>query len=481
VPFADFLTLLPYGVLGLGAIAVLLCGVLPGQVAKNGPYWLSLVLLIAAAAAMVVGWDNTSHSAGTLASAFVVVDSLSRVFGLLFGGGGLAAVILARHYRPTGDDTDEAFHGLILFAVLGMVLLASSANLLTAFLGLELVAIPLFGLIAWQPGRRGAIEGGLKYAVLAGLAAAFFLYGVALIYAGAGTLSPDEAAKILAGDGAVPELVIAGVALILVGAAFELALVPFHMWAPDIYQASPAPVTAFLGTVAKMAVLVFIVRLLGFQMPALWQEFLPVLWILALASIVVGNLLALRQENLKRLLAYSSIAHMGYVFMALASGNVLGLKAAIYYALAYVVMNMCVFAIVAIVARDDTDRELLASYRGLGRRHPGLGIAMGVGLLSLAGLPPTAGFFAKLFAFYAALEAGLVALVIVAALGTAASFYYYLRVLVEMFAAEKAPALEKSVPVGANVVLLASVILTLGLGIFFHLTWGLEAVVPGTS
>jgi len=474
---ADVLTLLPYGTLGLGAIAVLLCAALSGPAAKEGPYWLSLVLLITAAVAMFFGWDNTSH----VASAFVVVDTLSRVFGLVFVGGGLSAIVLARHYRPMLADTDEAFHGLILFAVLGMMLLASSANLLTAFLGLELVAIPLFGLIAWQPGRRGAIEGGLKYAVLAGLAAGFFLYGVTLIYAGAGTLNPDQAARVLASDGGIPELVLAGVALIIVGAAFELALVPFHMWAPDIYQASPAPVTALLATVAKMAVLVFLIRLLGIQMPALWQQFLPVLWILALISIVVGNLLALRQENLKRLLAYSSIAHMGYVFMALASGNALGLKAAIYYALAYTVMNMCVFGVVAIVAQDDTDRELLASYRGLGRRHPGLGIGMGVGLLSLAGLPPTAGFFAKLFAFYAALEAGLVALVIVAALGTAASFYYYLRVMVELFATEEAPVAERPVPASAVVVLTASVILTLGLGIFFHLTWGLEAGVPGTS
>jgi NADH-quinone oxidoreductase subunit N len=469
----DYLPLSPYALVGLGGLLVRLLGLLPSPWGTRASSWASLAVLAAAALAIILTWGDTQG----IVAGVVVIDPLSRIFGLLFLGGGISTLLLARHYAPMAGDMDEAFHSLVLFAVLGMLMLTSSASLLTAFLGLELVAIPLFALIAWQPGRRGALEGGLKYAVLAGLAASFFLYGVALIYAGSGTLVPDAAAKAVAADQGLPELVRIGVALILVGAGFELALVPFHMWAPDIYQASPAPVTALLGTVAKVAVLVFMIRLLGFQMPMVWEEFLPVLWVLALVSMIVGNLLALRQENLKRLLAYSSIAHVGYIFMALASGTSLGLKAAIYYGLAYAIMNMCVFAVVAVVPEERTDRETLASYRGLGRRHGALGLVMAIGLLSLAGLPPTAGFFAKLLAFYAALEAGLIVLVIVAALSTAVSFYYYLRVLVAIFSPEPEPTFAPAVPAGALLVLAASAILTVALGIYLQLAWNIDTTV----
>jgi NADH-quinone oxidoreductase subunit N len=473
VPIPDYLTLWPYVLVGLGGVLVLLVGALPGRWGERESFWVSLVVLVAAAVAIILIWGDTR---GAVAG-FAVIDPLGQIFGLLSIGGGLAAVLLARHYAPMAGEANEAFHSLVLFAVLGMLMLVSSASLLGAFLGLELVAIPLFALIAWQPGRRGAIEGGLKYAVLAGLAATFFLYGVALIYAGTGTLVPDAIAKVVAADQGLPELVLIGMALILVGVGFELALAPFHMWAPDIYQASPAPITALLATVAKVAVLVFVIRLFGFQLPTVWQEFVPLLWVLAAISMIVGNLLALRQENLKRLLAYSSIAHVGYIFMALASGTSLGLKAAIYYGLAYAIMNMCVFGVVSVVPEEQADREMLDSYRGVGRRHGALGVVMAVGLLSLAGLPPTAGFFAKLLALYAALEAGLIVLVIVAALSTAVSFYYYLRVLVAIYSPEPEAAPREPVPSGALLVLAASAILTVGLGLYLQLAWDIDATV----
>ena len=243
------------------------------------------------------------------------------------------------------------------------------------------------------------------------------------------------------------------------------------MWAPDIYQASPAPVTALLGTVAKVAVLVFVIQLFGFQLPTVWKQLLPLLWVLAAASMIVGNLLAFHQDNLKRLLAYSSISHMGFIFMALASGTSVGLKAALFYGLAYAIMNMCVLAVVALVPQERANRELLDSYRGIGRRHGVLGVAMAIGLLSLAGLPPTAGFFAKLLAFYAALEAGYIALVIIAALSTAVSFYYYLRVLVAIFSPTPEAASTEPVPLAGILVVAASAVLTVGLGIFLQVAF----------
>ncbi|MEJ2576142.1 MAG: NADH-quinone oxidoreductase subunit N, partial [Gammaproteobacteria bacterium] len=349
----------------------------------------------------------------------------------------------------------------------GMFMLVSTADLLTGFLGLELVAVPLFALIAWQPRRAGAIEGGLKFAILSGLAAAFFLYGIALIYAGSGTLDSGSVAAAMSGPRGMPMLVTIGVALLLVAIGFELAVVPFHMWTADIYQAAPVPVTALLGTVGKVAMLVFLSRLVGVDMAEVWAQFLPVLAALAAAGMVVGNLLALRQTNLKRLLGYSTIAHFGYILAALASGSHGGYQAALYYGLAYAVMNLAVFGVVAVLAGKAGDREELESYRGLGRRHPWLGLVLAVGVLSLAGLPPTAGFFAKLLVFVATWQAGLPGLAVLLALATAVSFYYYLRILVVCFSAAE-PGAESGprLSVGTALVLAAAAGFSLGAGLF---------------
>jgi NADH-quinone oxidoreductase subunit N len=459
---SDFLLLSPFILVGLGGLAVLLAGVLPGARAQGLAFGLTVLLLLAAGVTSAALWGEQRVIQG-----LIIIDPVSLGFIALSAAGGLATVLLARHYAPTRGEINEAFYGLVLFATLGMFLLVSAADLLVAFLGLELIAVPLFGLIAWQPGRPGAIEGGLKYALLAGLAAACFLYGMSLIYAGSGTLDTGTVAAALAEPRALPLLVTVGTALLLVGIGFELAVVPFHMWAADVYQGAPVPVTALLGTVAKVAMLVFLSRLVHERMAEVWVQFLPVLAVLAAAGMVVGNLLALRQRNLKRLLGYSTVAHFGYVLAALASGTPSGHQAALYYGVAYVVMNLAVFGVVAVLASEAGDREDLDAYRGLGRRHPWLGLVLAVGVLSLAGVPPTAGFFAKLFVFLAALQAELLGLAVLLALATAASFYYYLRLLAVFFspAPTQAP-LARPVPVGARVVLACAAALTLGVGIY---------------
>lgn len=457
----ELILLLPYILPGIGGLVVLLLGAVLGQSASSR-FWQTtcavvFLLLSALTLALFGGFDVNLGR-------MILLDPFSQVFSALFILGGLATVLLAYRYPPTAGDTDETFNALVLFAVLGMMMLASAANLLVAFIGMELMTVPLFGLIAWQPRRRGALEGGIKYSVLAGVTAAFFLYGIALFYTWSGTL---ELGRGLALDvGSVPAIIpVLGILLILVAVGFELAIVPFHMWAPDIYQAAPAPVTALLGTVVKMAALAFMIRLLGQQLPQVWDFLIPVLYALALASMIIGNLLALLQDNIKRLLAYSAVAHIGYMLVALTGGSEQGMEAAVYYALAYAVMNMAAFSVVVLMAEETGDRELLSAWRGLGRRHPWLGSTMALGLLSLAGLPPTVGFFAKLLAFSMALAAGHVALVIIAVLTTALSFYYYLRVIVVMFMPGEAPTVSP-VGWGAKLTLAGSAVLTLGLGIF---------------
>jgi len=244
-------------------------------------------------------------------------------------------------------------------------------------------------------------------------------------------------------------------------------VVPFHMWTADIYQGAPVPVTALLGTVAKVAMLVFLSRLVIHGMAEVWAPFLPVLAALAAAGMVVGNLLALRQQNLKRLLGYSTITHFAYVLVALASGHASGYQAALYYGLAYTLMNIAVFAVMAVLADEVGDREDLDAWRGLGRSHPWLGLVLAVGVLSLAGLPPTVGFFAKLLVFLAALQGGWYGLAVLLALATAVSFFYYLRILVVFFSAAEEKAAPAARPsFGAGLVLAGAAALTIGAGVY---------------
>lgn len=283
-----------------------------------------------------------------------------------------------------------------------------------------------------------------------------------MAYASAGSLNLSELGMATATGHLLP----IAVTLLLVGIGFKLALTPFHMWAPDIYQAAPAPITALFASIAKAAALVFLIRLLCLHLQHIWETILPLLWFLAVLSMVTGNLLALFQENLKRLLAYSSIAHIGYIFVALAAGSSLGRDAAIYYALTYALMNLGAFTVVTVCARFNQDRQNLEEYRGIGRQYPVLGITMGVSLLSLAGLPPTAGFAAKLLAFGAAIEAGHFILVIIAVINTAVAFYYYLRILILFFAEENARQNIAQLSKATLVILTMINLLLVGLGIF---------------
>lgn len=461
----EFLLLSPYLVIGLGAVAVLLAGVLPMSERQNQglAYWLTLLLLAASFALSLGMWGRT----GSLMGGGLRIDAITLGFNALSSAGAFAALVLARGYGPIRAEVTEAFCGLVLFATLGMFILASSTDLLAAFLGLELIAVPIFGLIAWEPARRGAIEGALKYAVLAGLSAAFFLYGLALIYAGSGTLELTALAAGLSQAHSLPLLTITGFIMLLVGIGFELALVPFHMWAADVYEGAPVPVTALLGTVAKVAMLVFLVRVLSEVPLVVLNTLAPILAVIGVLGMVFGNLLALRQDKVLRLLGYSTIAHFGYVLAALSCSSELGYRAALYYGLAYAVMNMAVFAVFVALSGEYASEGRIADYRGAGRRHPWLGLVLVVGVVSLAGLPPTAGFFAKLFVLSALLQAGHPALAVVLVLATATSFYYYLRVLLAFFQADSAPAREASAPpLGASFVLGVSAVLTLGVGIW---------------
>jgi NADH-quinone oxidoreductase subunit N len=466
---ADLLLLSPYLVIGLGAIAVLLIGVLPVPGRQQWAYGVTLLLLVVSFALSLGLWGHS----GSAMDGGLRIDALTLGFNALSSAGAFAAMLLARDSAAIRDEISEAFCALVLFTLLGMYILAAATDLLAAFLGLELIAVPLFGMIAWQPGRRGAIEGGLKYAVLSGVAAAFWLYGLALIYGGAGTLDLGPLNQGVSGPRGLPLLTLAGFFLLLVGIGFELALVPFHMWVADVYEGAPLPVTALLGTVVKVAPLIFLVRLVSEVPPSVLENLAQILAMLGLLGMVVGNLLALRQEKVMRLLGYSTVAHFGYVLASLSCASEAGYRAAIYYGLAYSLMNMTVFAVLTALS-GETGEGRISDYRGIVGRHPWLAMAMAVGVLSLAGLPPTVGFFAKLFVLTALIQDGNLTLAIVLVLATATSFFYYLRLLLAFFQAEEGqesaptrPALATSFVAGT------SVALTLGVGIWSGFFFGI--------
>lgn len=453
---ADLINLLPYLLPATGGLVILILSIWPKRVSTRFLSTTALTFLLLGATATLL-WQ-VPGAVGSL----LVIDEISRIFTLFFMLGAAAIMLLSFGYAPIRNELHEEYLSLILFATSGMALLVSSNNLVSAFVGLEMLAVPLYALIAWQPTRYGAIEGGIKYAVLASFAAAFFLYGVALAYASGGTLDLAELNTIASSASLLP----VAITLILVGVGFKVALAPFHMWAPDIYQAAPSPITALFASLSKAATLVFLIRLLCLQLSLIWEALLPLLWGIALISMIVGNVLALHQRNLKRLLAYSSVAHLGYILVALSAGNSAGRDAAIYYAVTLAIMNLGVFAVIVAFTRRDQDRENLTDYRGLGRRYPVLGIGMGICLLALAGLPPTAGFMAKLFAFGAAIEADNVILAIVAVINTALAFFYYLRVIGVLFSEEETAVGTSPPAQGPLMVIIIAMILVIGLGIF---------------
>jgi NADH-quinone oxidoreductase subunit N len=307
-----------------------------------------------------------------------------------------------------------------------------SAHFVSFFLGLEVLSVSLYVLIAYPRRSARGVEAGIKYLILAAASAAFLLFGMALIYAELGTMEFAQMASGMAGGDVRQELLLIGQAMIFVGVGFKLAVAPFHVWAPDVYEGAPAPVTAFIATVSKGAVFALLVRYfanLGYEVV---QPFFPALAAIAVASMFVGNLLALAQTNVKRILAYSSIAHMGYLLVAFLAGGSLGATAVAFYLVAYFVTNLIAFGVVTILSgRREADE--IEDYRGLFWRRPWLATTFLAALLSLGGIPLTAGFMGKFYVLMAGVESALWLLAVILVVNTMISFYYYLRVAFMMF------------------------------------------------
>ncbi len=396
---------------------------------------------------------------------FATGDQFALFFEILFASLGILTVALAHSYLKRRRLPESEFHILIMAAVVGMMVLGSATSLVTVFLGLELLSIALYIMCGFARTDFRSQEAAAKYLLVGGFASAFVLYGMALVYGGAGTtVIPDIAQRLTTQAGSNP-LILLGIALMGVGFAFKVSAAPFHMWTPDVYQGAPIPVTAFMSVGTKAAAFAMIVRVFAGGLPHLAPEWQALLAFVAATSMIVGNLMAITQTSLKRLLAYSGVAQAGYILIGVIAGGQDGLGAVLYYLFVYMFMNFGAFAVITLLASPDGDRDSFADLEGLGRRNPMLAVAMSIFMLSLAGFPPSVGFFGKLFLFTAGVGAGYTWLVVLAVLMSVVSVFYYVRVLVPVWSPstrmDRVPA---SISSRATVAL--SAVASLALGIY---------------
>ncbi len=378
------------------------------------------------------------HQAGTVGTQFndmFKVDNFSLFFNIIFLVSTILVALISLSYLGRDDRKQGPYYLLILLATLGMMLMAAGNELIIVFLGLELMSLSLYVLAGYFRDSPASSEAGMKYLLLGAFASAFFLYGIALIYGGTGTTNVPAIAEAIIAPNKSP-LLLAGMFLLIVGFGFKVAIVPFHQWAPDVYEGAPTTVAAFISAGPKAAGFAAFLRIFMEALPNLQVEWSGVIIVLAMLTMTVGNVIAIAQTSIKRMLAYSSIAHAGYILIGLAAANNDGISSAMLYLLVYCVMNIGAFGAVILAKTEDGESLVISDYAGLGLRKPLLAMFMTIMLLSLAGFPPTAGFVGKFYIFKSAVQAGHIWLVIVGAVNTAISAFYYLRVVVTMYMRE---------------------------------------------
>ena len=465
----------PIWSLGTLAMVVMLVGAFWPKSARTFLPWLCCAGILGTIWVTTV---SATHVDGALG--MQNLDSFAVVFDIIVLLATAVAVLVSSPYVcREGLDRGE-YYALMLFSASGAMLMAASTNFVMMFLGLELLSIPLYVLAGFARDKSNSDESALKYFLLGAFASSFFLYGMALVFAATGSTAISS--QLVSNPNMMLTI---GLGLIAVAIAFKVALVPFHMWTPDVYQGAPTSVTAFMAVIAKAAGFGALARIVAVGLPESWNT---LLWVLAAATMIWGNLIAVSQQNIKRLLAYSSIAHAGYLLMgilAASKGGALtqaGLSALLFYLLTYALMNFGAFAVVIVLSGQGDKLENLSDFRGIARRNPTSGVLMAIFMLSLAGIPPFAGFFGKLFLIQVAIEAGYVGLTVIAVMTSVIAVYYYLRVTVVMWMEDED---DDSEPIattrGYGVVLPALGVLVLVLGILSNpiLKWtdsGAESV-----
>jgi NADH-quinone oxidoreductase subunit N len=441
----DIVTVLPPLVLVIGAVVILMADLAVPSENKVITGWLALIVFVLSFASLTFLWGQTITGFNNMTT----TDGYALFLDGLIAAIGVIVVLLTLRYNAERGIQRGEFYPLLLFSASGMMLMAHAVNLLIVFVSIELLSIPLYILCGFARPRADSEESAMKYFLLGAFASGFLVYGIALIYGATGTTQLAAIAQKLSA-GSIPDtlLLLAGTALILVGLGFKVAAVPFHMWTPDVYEGAPTTVTAFMATATKAAGFAAVLRVFLFGLGPILATWQPVIMVLSALTMLVGNIVALSQTNLKRMLAYSSIAHAGYVLIGVAAGNSLGTTGVLFYLASYAATTLAAFAVMTVMGSETGEDQTIVAYSGLIHRRPFLALVMALAMFSLTGVPPTAGFAGKYFLFQAAIGSGLTWLAIIGILTSAISAYFYLRVVVTMFMRE--PAAQPASLSGAN-------------------------------
>jgi NADH-quinone oxidoreductase subunit N len=462
----DISTVIAPIICAIGGVALMLADLAIPKNNKNLTAWIAAAILLVALLAVPTQWGNVVSGF----SGMVVSDGYSLFLDGLLAVIGIITVLLTLRYNEARGIMRGEFYPLMLFAMSGMMLMGHSANLVMVFVAVELLSIPLYVMCGFARPRVESEESALKYFLLGAFASGFLVYGIALVYGATGTLELATLTELLNTNAALIQnsftLLLAGVALILVGLAFKVAAAPFHMWTPDVYEGAPTTVTAFMTTATKAAGFAAILRVFMFGLQPLVDTWQGPMIALALLSMLFGNVIALAQNNLKRMLAYSSIAHAGYALVGVASGTEEGATAVLFYLGSYALTSLAAFAVMLAVSSGEKEDHSLEAYAGLVHRKPLLAVALAIAMLSLLGIPPTAGFFGKYFLISAALQANMVLTAIALVVISVISAAFYLRVIMTLFMRQNT----STEPIGSNlpraVAAFVTTAATLGAGVF---------------
>jgi NADH-quinone oxidoreductase subunit N len=461
---ADFLPLAPEIFLLAATSLILLIDVWAGANNRHVSYMLSLAALVGCA---WITLATASREPMLAMSGMYVDDLMGDVLKLVLYLTVAVVIVYSRDYLRARALFTGEFHVLALFATLGMMVMISASHLLTLYLGLELLSLSLYAMVALQRDSARATEAAMKYFVLGALASGMLLYGMSLLYGVTGSLQVDSIAEAIDSGAVEPVVLTFGLVFIVAGIAFKLGAVPFHMWVPDVYEGAPTAVTLFIGTAPKLAAFAFVMRLLVEGLEGLVTDWRQMLIVLAVLSMAIGNLAAIAQSNIKRMLAYSTISHMGFLLLGVLSGSIEGYGAAMFYAIVYALMSLGGFGMVLFLARQGFEAEQLDDFRGLNRRSPWAAFLMLLIMFSMAGIPPTAGFYAKLVVLQAVIRVDLVWLAVAAVMFSLIGAFYYLRVVRLMYFDEGDAAADAPIEAPGDLRMLLSVngLAVLALGI----------------
>ena len=454
----DFFCLLPFLVIA-GAPLIMMLTI---AVKRNYEviYGFTVIAFLCALLSVLVLLAFVPH----VISPLFIFDRFGLFFLVMILVAGLLVAILSHDYLKQQLGQKEEYFIILFIATFGALILVVATHFVSFFLGIETLSVSLYVLIAYKRHSDYSIEAGVKYLILASVSSAFLLFGMALIYAGTGTMEFSGIALSISKSNAFSPIMLAGFGMTIVGIGFKLAVVPFHMWTPDVYQGAPAPITAFIATASKGAVMALLLRFFYSFNAFQYQAFVVIISIIAVLSMFVGNLLAIKQQNVKRILAYSSIANLGYLLVTVLTGGNSGIHAAIFYLIAYFVTTIGAFGVVSILSVCGDDADQIENYKGLFWRRPWVALVLTLAMLSLAGIPLTAGFMSKFYIVYAGIKSGLWLLVVSLIINSVISLYYYLRVVTTMFSATNQEVVPP-VSFSGNFVLVVIALGILGLGI----------------